>query len=230
MQQRAIGRLGRSVSEIGFGGRRLDNRDTQRLLFIAIDGGVDVVDVAPSWSNAEELAGEAIRELRLRDRILLITQAPPDHRTVQVSIERSLRETKLDVIPLAMLTGWDDDRLMDGHWPELRETLERLIQEGKVLAWGAMADDDPRALRATLDDTLFTAVQVPFHVQDRRLGGLLPHAAERKAGVFVRRTLDGGLFDADTSLELALAEPAVSCALVGTHDLKHLRHNLGLKR
>jgi aryl-alcohol dehydrogenase-like predicted oxidoreductase len=227
MEQRAIGRLGRSVSEIGFGGRRLD-RDAQRLLMIAIDAGVDVVDVAPTWSNAEELAGEAIRELRARDRVVLATQAPADHRTVQVSIERSLRDTRLDVIPLAMLRAWDDDCLMDGHWPELRETLERLIREGKVLAWGVIADD-PRQIRATLDDTLFAAVQVPFHVQDRRLGAILPLAAERQVGVLVRRPLDGGLYDPDTSLEFVLGEPAVSCALIGTRDALHLRHDLGIR-
>jgi aryl-alcohol dehydrogenase-like predicted oxidoreductase len=211
-----VKRLGRSIRRIGFGGRGLD-RDRVRVLSAAIDDGVDVVDVSPAWADAEALAGEAIRELRARDRVLLATRAPAD-RTMQASIEASLRATRLDVIPLVLFPAWSTH-------PQFLEMVDRLVREGKALAWG-LAPDDPRDL--PLEDPRITTVLAPFHIQDRRLAALLPAAAEHGVAVLACRTMDGGLFDPDTGISFALREPAVSCAVIGTSDLAHLRHDLAL--
>ena len=217
-------RLGRPVARVGMGGRGLD-REGMRVLCEALDRGVDVVDVAPAWGDSEALAGEAIRTMRARDRVVLATQAPLDRREVQRSVESSLRATRLDAIPLALLAPWRDDRRAAADWPELRDTLERLVREGKVLAWGVAADDPRRAI-AALDEAIIAAVQTPFHLQDRRAGALLPPAAERGVAVFARRVLDGGLFDPDTALAFVLGEPAVTCALVRTTRSDHLEKAL----
>lgn len=209
MQQRALGRTGRTVVELGFGGRRL-TRDRERALHAAIDRGVDLIDVSPAWGESENLAGEAIRALRARDRVVLATAASP--RDLQRDVERSLRATRLDAIPLAQLDGFHDGWLERPAWPEVRATMERLVREGKVLWWGAIADD-PRGAGAAVDEPLLATIQVPFHIQDRRAGELIERAPDR---CIVRRPLDGGALSpiAPEALAFVLDHP-IACALVG---------------
>jgi len=223
VQQRLLGRTGRTVAELGFGGRGLE-RGHQRVLLAALDAGVELVDVAPGWGDSEALAGDAVRDLRARDRVVIATRAPGDRHAIQPSVERSLRATRLDAIPLVQLEDWHDDRLGGRDWPELRDTLHRLVREGKVLHWGVVTSDPRRAL-ASLDEPWLATVQTRFHLQDRRVGAILPTCTEKHVGVLACSPLDGGLFDPDTALELVLSEP-IACALLGTRDLEHLRHAL----
>ena len=223
MQQRALGRTGRSVAEIGFGGRGLD-RERQRVLLAAIEGGIDLVDVSPEWGDAEALAGEAIRELRARDRVVLATRAPLDLRAIQPSVERSLRATRLDGLPLVQLAGWRDDRRDAPDWPELLDTLDRLVREGKVLHWG-ITTAEPRRARAILAEPRIATLQTRFHIQDRRAAAILPLATEAGVAVLACSPLDSGLFDPDTALEFVLGEP-ITAALVSTGNLDHLHHLL----
>jgi aryl-alcohol dehydrogenase-like predicted oxidoreductase len=224
VKQRPFGRTGRTVAELAFGGRGLD-RDRQRVLLAALDGGVDLVDVSPQWGDSESLAGEAIRELRLRDRAVLATRAPADLRALQRSVEASLRATRLDVLPLVQLPDWTDAHRDARDHAELLDIADRLVREGKVQWWGVVAPE-PRRCVATLDEPWLTSVQARFHVQDRRAAAILPRVAEKQVALLTCSPLDGGLFDPDTALEFVLAEPAITCALTGTADLAHLDHLL----
>jgi aryl-alcohol dehydrogenase-like predicted oxidoreductase len=224
VQQRPFGRTGRTVAELGFGGRGLD-RDRQRILLAALDGGVDLVDVSPQWGDSEALAGEAIRELRLRDRAVLATRAPADLRALQRSVEASLRATRLDVLPLVQLLDWTDARRDARDHPELVDVASRLVREGKVLWWGVVAPE-PRRCVATLDDPWISSVQTRFHLQDRRAVAILPLVEAKKVALLTCSPLDGGLFDPDTALEFVLGESSVTCALTGTADRAHLDHLL----
>jgi len=224
VQQRPLGRTGRTVAALGFGGRGLD-RDRQRVLFAALDGGVDLVDVSPQWGDSEALAGEAIRELRLRDRAVLATRAPADLRGLQRSVEASLRATRLDVLPLVQLPDWTDAHRDARDWLELLDALHRLVREGKVLWWGVVAPE-PRRCVATLDEPWLTSVQTRFHLQDRRAAAIVAQASEKQVSLLACSPLDGGVFDPDTALEFVLGEPAVTCALTGTADPAHLAHLL----
>ncbi|MEO8700465.1 MAG: aldo/keto reductase [Kofleriaceae bacterium] len=158
MIERAIGDA--KVTAIGAGdvrfalaaARGIDRREVERALHHALELGITFVD-ASEEPDAERACGEAVRALRLRDRAIIATRViaiekvvrdtlperlPPAY--VQERIEASLRTTKLDVLPLAqipMRVGWLESRA----WPELVGMLAKLVQEGKVLRWGAILDD-----------------------------------------------------------------------------------------
>ncbi|NVB81143.1 MAG: hypothetical protein HOV81_22295, partial [Kofleriaceae bacterium] len=135
--------------------RGLDAGDVTRALHAAIEQGIDLVEVAPE-PDTEHLAGDALRSLRARDRVLLATRvtaiversgAPtrdvlPERlpsRYVQDRVESSLRATRLEVLPLVQLELRPAYRTSSA-WPELVDTCARLVREGKVLAWGAYVD------------------------------------------------------------------------------------------
>lgn len=152
----------RTITAVGCGdvslavaaARGVDRRDAERALTVALELGLTVVDIHPGEDDAERLAGEVVRALRLRDTVVaaitppvlplvasrdtLMDRLPPGY--VQARVETALRNTKLDAIPLVQLplrAAW----LSAKAWPELAGTAARLVREGKVLAWGARLDE-----------------------------------------------------------------------------------------
>lgn len=219
MRTRALGRSGFAVSEIGFGAwglggdpwRDMDPRDAQRALFEAVDAGIAFIDTAPSYGASEMLVGQVVRELRARDRVVVATKVQPAHGRwlaghagalarafppayVVHSVEQSLRTLRAEVLHLAQLQVWDDDWLDESAWPALRDTMQRLIKEGKVLRWGVCLPPGAReaGLRA-MDEPLLSTIQVTWNIFEQRCAqSLLPRAQERELGVIARAPLDEG--------------------------------------
>ena len=192
---------------IGFGGkgltgarRGLEPGDVQRAVGAAIEAGGELIDLSAPGSagDAERRVGIELRALRARDRVVVATAAagsgrrPPVPGQLQRAVEDSLRALKLDAIPLVQLAGWDDDWLDDRTWPELRGALGRLVAEGKVMAWGAIAPDGTSPLRVVAEPWL-AALQLRYSLFDRSAEEyLLPAALAAKIGVLAREPLAGG--------------------------------------
>lgn len=185
-----------------------------RALRAAIDScGVTFVDTALVYGGgeSERVVGEAVRDLRARDTVLVATKAPPldgrwppDPRVplerifpdqhVTRSVEQSLRNLRAEAIGLEQLHVWLDDWLDASYWPALRGCMERLVREGKVLHWGISVNDHaPDTAMRVLDDPVIEAVQVIYNVFDRGAeAALLARAAERQVGVIARCPFDEG--------------------------------------
>lgn len=183
-------------------------RDVERTLHEAIVLGVTLFDVAAD-ADSEKLAGDGVRAQRARDHVVVATRVPVlaelpgaprrDVLTerlpvayVQRCIETSLRATRLDALPLAQLPlrpAW----LSSPAWPELVGTCDRLIREGKVLAWGALLDEpDDDAAPALVAEPWLAAVSVIYHLCERRAEPLFEPAAKRGLAVLARQPLAGG--------------------------------------
>lgn len=160
MRQREIGDT--SVTTVGVGdvrlaiaeARNVEVREVEHALHHALELGITLVDCSEE-AAAEQLCGDVIRSMRLRDRVVLATRVPanerPHPRYVQDRIEASLRATRLDVLPLAQLAvapAW----LESSAWPELAGTCARLVREGKVLRWAARLDAKPVIVPERRDD------------------------------------------------------------------------------
>jgi aryl-alcohol dehydrogenase-like predicted oxidoreductase len=177
-----------SVAAIGLGdvclarsaARRVDHGQVARTLHAALQAGLDLVDTA---TDAEQLVGEAVRSLHLRDRVIVATRVPAigtrdvlsdrlPARYIQDKVERTLRALHLDAIPLVQLplrAFWRSS----SAWPELAGTCARLVREGKVLRWGAITDaiEDDSAQLA--DEPWLVSLAVPFSLCARAAEPLL---------------------------------------------------------
>lgn len=183
--------------------------DARRVVGQAIDKGVDLIDVM-SHDEVERVVGDVVRQLRARDRVVVATKVQPAggarppagaklHAVlpagyVQHEVERSLRATKLDVLPVVLLQRWQDDWLDQSAWPELRGAMQRMVHDGKVMHWGvALAGDETADAVRTFAEPVIGVIGVPYSVFDRRAeAAVLAAAREHDVGVIVRRPLDDG--------------------------------------
>jgi aryl-alcohol dehydrogenase-like predicted oxidoreductase len=168
----------------------------------ALEAGLDVLETA---EDAEALVGGAVRDLRVRDRVVvacrvpalapagarpgLVDRLPAGH--VRARVEAALRATRLDAIPLVQLELQATWRASSA-WPELTGACARLVREGKVLAWSAWLEaiaDDSSELCA--EDWL-VALSVPLNLCERGAEPLVAAAADRGRAVLARRPLAGG--------------------------------------
>jgi aryl-alcohol dehydrogenase-like predicted oxidoreductase len=192
-----------SITAIGSGdiclarsaARRVDHGQVARTLHAALEAGLDLVDASP---DAEELAGDAIRSLRLRDRAILATRVPAigtrdvlserlPARYIQDRVERTLRATHLDALPLVQLpvrAFWRSS----SAWPELAGTAARLVREGKVLRWGAIVDAIEDDTAQLADEPWLVSLAVPFSLCARAAEPLLA----TRLTILARQPLAGG--------------------------------------
>jgi aryl-alcohol dehydrogenase-like predicted oxidoreductase len=168
--------------------RGVDSSELTRTVHAALETGIDHVEVAPE-DDSEKLVGNALRGLRLRDRVLVLTRVPALSASRDVLLERlppkyvvdrvesALRSSKLDVLPVVQLelrAAWRSSKA----WPELVDTCQRLVREGKTLqyaAWIAQIEDDTTDL---LGEAWLSALNVPYSLCEREAEPLIA-AAEK---------------------------------------------------
>jgi len=162
MKYRKLGNSGLVVSALGLGsmqfGRamnmgRLDQAATTRLVRLALDRGVNLIDTADVYSRGESetLIGAALEGMR--DRVVLATKVrlpmsdddvnrSGAHRVnIMRGIEESLRRLRTDHVDLYQLHGWDSNTPLE----ETLRAMDDVVRQGKVryiglsnyLAWQA---------------------------------------------------------------------------------------------
>ncbi|HEY5922516.1 MAG TPA: aldo/keto reductase [Kofleriaceae bacterium] len=215
----------RSIPPVGCGDvsvsraalRGLDAGDVARAIHHVIESGLDLIDVAAEEA-AEQLVADAIRSLRVRDRIIAAYRVPaiahrlgiptrdtlPERLPARYIIDRVdsiLRATRLDAIPLAQL-GVRALWRASAAWPEVVGTCARLVREGKVLHWGAFVDTVEDDTVELTQEPWFAAISVPYSLCERAADPIVDAAAlvsapqplasvERKLAVLARRPLAG---------------------------------------
>jgi aryl-alcohol dehydrogenase-like predicted oxidoreductase len=215
--------LGRPCAEYVLGGAQLglaygitnrsgvpDLARVQSILFAAIEHGLTTIDTAAAYGASEELIGAALADSEtLRNGMWPITKLDPMlddrtlstedlRRTVQDSIEMSLRRLRCQTLPLVMLHR-PEHRTMAGGvvW----ETLVRFRDEGVVEHLGVSVYEPDQALPALADPEV-EALQVQLNALDPRHldAGVTDAAARAGTALFLRSVfLQGLLVDPDAA-------------------------------
>jgi aryl-alcohol dehydrogenase-like predicted oxidoreductase len=209
MHYRRLGKTGLIVSELGLGcasywGKTIfSEADAVRLVHAAVDRGVTFFDTGASYSggNAEPRLGRALAALSNRHDLVVATKAGSytDTRNkrredyspqgIRRTVEASLERLGLDAIPLLHLHGPEIPQLT----PDLLETLQRLIEEGKVRHLSVNSHDTSVIEHvATLPQ--FGAVMINYSVFRPEQEGIIRRLAEANIGVLAAASLGGGFF------------------------------------
>ncbi len=149
MHYRRLGRSGLKVSEISLGawvtfGAQIDEKTAADLIKAAYEKGVNYFDNADAYANgqAETVMGQAIKDLSreslvISSKVFWQTMPGPNGRGlsrkhVMESVHASLRRLDTDYIDLYFCHRFDPDTPIE----EVVQTMNVLIQQGKILYWG----------------------------------------------------------------------------------------------
>jgi aryl-alcohol dehydrogenase-like predicted oxidoreductase len=225
------------------------------ILKTAHEGGITALDTAAAYGTSEEVLGEALERLGLREAMTVVSKVPPvparNDAEAETFIERTVRESlrrlRLERLAVCLLHREDDLCFLP--------VLEKMVDKGLVGGAGVSLDSG----RFLKEAEAARFIQLPYNVLDRRfdafwpvaqrngirvfarsvyLQGLLLMPEERigpgLAGVLpVRRTLEAvageaGCTLAELCMRYALSNPAVTSVLTGVDTAEQIRENLRL--
>jgi hypothetical protein len=212
----------------------------------AIDRGINYVDTARIYDNAEEALGRVLRTRR--EKVFLVTKCMTDSREdAQRSFETSLRNLAVDHVDLLHCHSTGDrdlDRVLapGGMWDYFLE----LKRQGKTRFLGITGHSRPQNFVRMLETGQVDSMMVAMNFVDRHTYGfeekVLPVARRHGTGAMAMKVLGGILggfafnrqrrpsqMDAafhHLAVRYALSLEGVSGVVIGVHDAAELRQNV----
>lgn len=182
MDRRPLGNTGHDLSLIGFGGiivSRIEQAEANRLVAEAVARGVNYFDVAPTYGNAEERLGPALKPFR-ESVFLACKTTRRDAAGATAELEESLRRLQTDHFDLYQLHGI-------GKMEEVEEilgaggALEAFVaarERGQIRYLGFSTHSMEAGL-ALLDAFPFTSVLFPVNFVTWQQGRFGPQVMAR---------------------------------------------------
>lgn len=213
--------------------------------FVALGGRV--VDSSPMYGSSEAVLGDLAASLGVQDRLWVATKVWTTGREAGIrQMEDSmakLRVARLDLMQVHNLVDADRHLATLADWKKAGRV--RYVGVTHYHA-GAYADVERYVAKGDLD-----FLQINYSLAEREAAKrLLPLAAEKRTAVLVNRPFaEGALFSrvkgrplppwaaeigctswAQLFLKWILGDPAVTCAIPGTRNARHVEDNLGAGR
>jgi aryl-alcohol dehydrogenase-like predicted oxidoreductase len=206
-----VSALGLGTAEIGYSG--IDISTVSSILGVARDAGINLLDSAVMYGDAEEILGQLL--VGRRDHFLIVTKCGrhlprltglprllrkarrkfgdalgmptlewhPE--TLRQNIEESLRRLRTDHIDLVLLHSCSEELLKRG---DCIRALERAQTAGKVRYIGYSGDGE--AALWAVRSGLFQAIEISVSVADQQaIDGLIPEAISRGLGIIAKRPI-----------------------------------------
>ncbi len=194
-----------------------------KLLECAISNGVNCLDTASSYDDSEVVVGQAIRDLDMTDKIVVVTKLPAMNDNlnplqadnfIEQAAKKSLKRLQLNILPIYL---FHQERNMI-----YADSLQKMKEKGLVEHIGISVNSPDGALEA-IRSGCFEAIQLPTSILDQRyLKNDIFHKA-RCAGIalFVRSVYLQGL--------LFLPENEVPTALSAVIEVRRRLEQLAIK-
>lgn len=207
MELRTLGRTGLKVSALGLGTSEIGYESvTQRqindLVNAALDAGLNLIDTAACYGDAEEMIGRAASHRRA-DFVLLtkcghaagLKLADWSPELIGKSIERSLKRLRTDHLDLVQFHSCPIEVLERG---EVIETLRRARDSGKTRFIGYSGDGE--AARWAVRSEIFDTLQISVSIADQEaIEGAVAEARARNLGVIAKRPIANAVWLAHSS-------------------------------
>jgi aryl-alcohol dehydrogenase-like predicted oxidoreductase len=206
LPRRVLGRTGEELTLIGLGSApvglsRPGKEAGLKVYRAALEAGINWVDTAYIYDDAEPYLGELMPEWR--DRILLVTKARPERedareaaRQMQTQFEESLRRLKtdhVDLLHIHSVTDNDPEMIMAPGGP--LEFVRKMKDQGLTRFIGLTAHNRPARLKPLLAtgevDVLMVALNFADYHQYPFEREILPLARERQCGILAMKVFGG---------------------------------------
>ncbi|MFT4863484.1 MAG: aryl-alcohol dehydrogenase-like predicted oxidoreductase [Pseudohongiellaceae bacterium] len=215
--------------------------EIERLLAVAHDQGINLLDTAPAYGSSEQRIG---RLLKNRDQWIICTKVGEQFVTGKsiydfsaqstiASIDKSLRYLNTDYIDIALVhSDGRDQHILDKT--SCFEALSRLKEAGKIRAIGMSTKTVAGALNAM---ALCDVLMVTYNPSAQEDEIVIDAALEKGCGILIKKAFDSGhavvggkKASVAKNLEFVLSKPGVSSAIIGTINQSHLADNIAAAR
>jgi aryl-alcohol dehydrogenase-like predicted oxidoreductase len=215
--------LGIGMAPIGMGGHSL--AEAERLVNEVLDLGVNYVDVAPNYANAEEKLGPVMA--RRRDEVFLVTKVEEQKKEgILRQIQNSLRLMKtdhVDAVHLHNLGDFDLKEVFESDTGGLAG-LEEAKKRGYLRYFGVSGHIRPWKFTEAINTGKIDLVMPAMNFVDRHTYNfeekVLPAARKHKTAVVAMKVLGG-------AVKMVYEKPTP--AMLTDHYEDAVRYALGLE-
>ena len=217
VKQRALGKTGLKVSEIGFGGhswsfkrlpdgngglREMTLDEAQRIIAVGLEMGVNFFDSCTPLSE-HTVPGEIIKRLRKRDRVIVSARCchkmkgvPRDKEQVYKFVDERLKLWQTDYFDLLMLTNTEGDTPRSGYWDMsyCLEALEKVKRQGKIRFSGFGCHFTPELFLEAIEKygRSFDVCSMPYNIRHRMAEKVMPTAEKLGLGIVTIKAFSRG--------------------------------------
>ena len=251
LERRALGSTGIKISSLGLGtvkfGRNEEVRypksfslptdmQIERLLDIARQEGINLLDTAPAYGSSEQRIGRLLKD---RDQWVISTKVGEQFITgksifdfsaekTTESIEKSLRYLNTDYLDIVLIhSDGRDEEILDST--DCMQTLLEMKSAGKIRAIGMSTKTTAGAIKAAKLCDLIMVTYNPSATADEIA---IDEAFQKNKGVLIKKAFNSGhacspgaVTTTKSNLDFALSKTGVSSVIVGTINPNHLREN-----
>lgn len=207
LPQRKLGKTGESVTMLGVGGFHIggsmDDKEAQRTIEAAMEGGIRFFDTAESYQGGEsERRYGKYLVPKYRDDVFIMTKSTARNaETARKHLEGSLKRMNVDQIDLWQVHSLQspedvENRINNGVMDVFQEALD----SGKVRYIGFTGHADPDAHARLLEhEGIFYTAQMPINpidaaADDSFIKKVVPTVTDRNIGLLAMKTLADGRF------------------------------------
>jgi len=182
VEKRMLGKTGKRLSVVGFGGIVVKDESPEsaaKLVAEAIDRGINYFDVAPSYGNAEERLGPALEPYR-SDVFLACKTGERDKEGAASELRASLERLRTDYFDLYQFHGVSKIEEVDQIFGPggAMEAFQEAKSQGLIKFIGFSAHSEEAAL-AMLERFEFDSILFPFNWVAWHQGGFGPRVLKK---------------------------------------------------
>ncbi len=230
----------------------------REIIKVAYENGVNCLDTAAGYGDSEEVIGRALTELKLNDKMQIISKVDKVYlhnftpaeaeKFITNSVENSLRRLRVDRLAVCLFHIEADLQYL--------EVLQKLKQRDLIGGAGISLDTNTHCNEVIARKLKY--IQLPCNIFDRRfddffakvpdnthifarsayLQGLLLMPEEKikpalSCIIPARRKIEAlakaaGLKMPELFLRFVLTNPKISCVLIGVDSVEQLKQNLSI--
>jgi aryl-alcohol dehydrogenase-like predicted oxidoreductase len=240
IEKRELGKTGLKVTILGLGcaqiGALRNFKLAIEIIETAIDLGINYIDTASTYSDAEEKVGEVMRSRR--NEVVLATKTlQRDKESSWREINTSIQRLKTDYVDILQIhsvnTMAELDKITSKNgslYSVIKAKEQRLCKH-----IGITGHTRPEVIKEALNRFDFETVLVPLSSVDKLLNDfgdvIFPVAKKKNVGVIAMKVLsDGRVTDfVEDSLRYVFSLP-ISTAIVGVKSIVELKQNVEIAK
>ena len=253
LQHRLLGSTDIYISPLGLGTVKLgrntavkystnfeipNDKEASKLLDLARDLNINLLDTAPAYGNSEERLGKLLKGQR--NAWILATKVGEEFNNgissfnftseyITASIYRSLQRLQTDYLDIVLVhSDGNDLAIIDNY--KVFETLTQLKTKGIIRAFGMSTKTIEGGNKTIEQADLAMVTYNPLQQQEKPV---LDLANKLQKGILIKKALVSGNINTipgsnpiETSMEFIYSHPAISSIIIGTISPKHLRRNV----